>query len=120
MTIERDPYATVVAMSAEAARKFFGVAESVRVEDGGPPIRPDKYKPGARAWRVYLSEQPKPAVVGLKEGQRRDIAEEIYGDLCRRADVGHVLRDIRFDDVEAYDKIIDAWVKIIEKVESPR
>ena len=51
--IERDPYLSVVAMSAEAAKDFaLGVGEILRVEDVGP-ADPKRHKKGARRFHVY-------------------------------------------------------------------
>lgn len=62
-SIERDPYLEVVSMSASSARAFFGLPASTRVEDAGEPRDRDRWKPGARVWRVYASKsEPPPAV----------------------------------------------------------
>ena len=54
--IERDPYLSVVAMSAEAAKEFagkaLGVGEILRVEDVGP-ADPKRHKKGARRFHVF-------------------------------------------------------------------
>ena len=53
-TIERDRYAYVVAMSPEAARRFFGQPETVEVIDDGPPHDPTRYRKGARTFGVAI------------------------------------------------------------------
>lgn len=60
-TIERDSCLRVVSMDAKSAREFFGLGPEVRVVDGGPPGRPEKYKPGARLWLIYKSAEDMPS-----------------------------------------------------------
>jgi hypothetical protein len=51
--MEHEAFAEVVAMSLESARTFFGAANVRRVEDAGPADQ-DRYREGARLYRVYL------------------------------------------------------------------
>ena len=53
-TIERDLYGRVVALSPEAARRFFGVRKDADVIDDGPANDP-RYLPEARLYRVQVT-----------------------------------------------------------------
>lgn len=58
-------YVQVVAMSAESAIAFFGFGPEARAIDVGPPevdpLRPSRWKDGARVWRVYRSAADMPS-----------------------------------------------------------
>lgn len=54
--MERDPFVEVVSMDAESARSFFGADPDALVEDVGPPSRPERYKDGARCFRIWLPD----------------------------------------------------------------
>lgn len=54
---ERDPYLTVTSTSAERACDFFGVPHDTRVEDTGPPDRPERFHPKARVFHVYVGKR---------------------------------------------------------------
>jgi hypothetical protein len=46
--IEHDEYLSVIAMSAEAAKRFFGRTDDP--VDLGPAPQPERHKKGARVW----------------------------------------------------------------------
>jgi hypothetical protein len=58
---DEDRCIVVVALDEEGARKFvvewLGVPldRIACVEDAGPNTRPEKYKPEAREWRIFLT-----------------------------------------------------------------
>jgi len=58
-----EPFVRVGAMSSDDARDFvvreFGVdpARIYLIKDGGP-ANPERYKPGARVWHVYIGKKP--------------------------------------------------------------
>lgn len=57
--IEHMGYLSVISMSAEGARQFFGMP-SAHVEDGGPvpEEKRERFDGRARVWRVYLNGKP--------------------------------------------------------------
>lgn len=61
---ELDGWIRTVAMSADAARRFLGRVDAP--EDLGPPIDPERYKPGARVWGFRVTPREiTPAMAGL-------------------------------------------------------
>lgn len=53
------PCLSVVSMSADSAREFFGAAPSAWIVDAGPVTdRPERYDPAARVWHVFTEGKP--------------------------------------------------------------
>lgn len=54
----------VIALSADAARAFFGFDPNVRAVDGGPPIHnATRFEPGARVWLLYPDDRRRLEIV---------------------------------------------------------
>lgn len=56
-------YLEVISHSAESARAFFGLPETVKAIAVGLPRDPERWVPGTRVWRLYPDDSKQLALV---------------------------------------------------------